>query len=239
MRTHRAKLFMATPKDTKKRAVVLLSGGLDSATVAAWLLADGFEVYALTIDYGQRHVVELKAADIVARELGVKEHLILPIDLGSIGASALTDLSMEVPKAQRVDEPVKADIPVTYVPARNTVFLSLALSFAEARGADVLGIGVNALDYSGYPDCRPEFISAFEELANLATQAGVEGRKFRLFTPLQHLSKVSILLKAHDLGVPVDQTISCYDPSADGTACGLCDSCRLRWQAEKEVGNGV
>ena len=239
MRTHRVKLFMATLKDTKKRAVVLLSGGLDSATVAAWLLKDGFEVYALTVDYGQRNVVELKAAAMVADELGVKEHLVLSINLRLVGASALTDLSIEVPKGLRADEPVAADIPVTYVPARNTVFLSLALSFAEARGADVLGIGVNALDYSGYPDCRPEFISAFECLANLATQAGMEDKPFRLFTPLQHLSKAEVLLKAIELGVPVEKTISCYDPSAEGAPCGLCDSCRLRWQAEEEVGKGV
>ena len=165
--------------------------------------------------------------------IGVLEHKTIDLDLTQIGGSALTDNSIDVPESPTVG------IPVTYVPARNTIFLSYSLAWAEVLEINNIFIGVNAVDYSGYPDCRPEFISAFEELANLATQAGVEGRKFRLFTPLQHLSKVSILLKAHELGVPVDQTISCYDPSADGTACGLCDSCRLRWQAEKEVGNGV
>jgi len=222
---------MATPKDTKKHAVVLLSGGLDSATVAAWLKADGFLIYALSVDYGQRHRVELNAASKMASWVGVEEHLILPMDLRPIGGSALTDPSWSIPKGGQEQDPVAADIPITYVPARNTLFLSLALGFAEARGASVIGIGVNALDYSGYPDCRPEFIAAFETLANLATREGVEGKGFQLWAPLQHMTKVEILQKAEELGVPVEQTISCYDPDASGLACGLCDSCRLRTQA--------
>ena len=190
--SHKPKGFkgMATPKDTKKRAVVLLSGGLDSATVAAWLKADGFQIYALSVDYGQRHRVELEAAQKMASWVGVEEHLVLPLDLRPIGGSALTDISLTVPKGGQEQEPVVADIPITYVPARNTLFLSLALGFAEARKASVIGIGVNALDYSGYPDCRPEFIKAFETLANVATREGVEGQGFRLMTPLQHMTKV-------------------------------------------------
>ncbi len=223
---------MTAQQDTSKRAVVLLSGGLDSATVAAWLKHDGFAVHALTIDYGQRHFAELRAAALIAEAVGVDEHLVMRLDLRAVGGSALTDDTIAVPKGGDPLADVAADIPVTYVPARNTLFLSLALGLAESRGAHMLGIGVNALDYSGYPDCRPEFIEAFGQLANLATREGVEGRPFELFTPLQDMSKVEILVKAHELGVPVDATLSCYDPNASGAACGLCDACRLRQRAE-------
>jgi len=224
-----------------ERAVVLLSGGLDSATVAAWLKQRGFRVHALTIDYGQRHAAELQAAAKVAEAIGVEEHLVQRLDLRAIGGSALTS-DTPVPKADSADAPVHADIPVTYVPARNTLFLSLALGFAEARGAHDLGIGVNALDYSGYPDCRPEFITAFADLANLATREGAEGRPFTLHAPLQELSKREILQLACELGVPIDETLSCYDPRSEavegmGLACGLCDACRLRIQAEQDLAN--
>jgi len=220
-------------KNTKNTAVVLLSGGLDSATVSAKLIADGYEVIALSIDYGQRHVVELAAAQKLARLLGVKEHVVMPMDMNVIGASALTDDRIEVPKDDDANAAVAADIPITYVPARNTIFLSLALALAESRGAHHIGIGVNALDYSGYPDCRPEFIAAFEKLVNLATREGVEGRSIKLLTPLQDLSKVEILQLARKLAVPVDECISCYDPRPK--ACGECDSCRLRIQAEAKL----
>ena len=230
--------------DSAPRAVVLLSGGLDSATVAAWLKEHGYRVHALSIDYGQRHAAELRAASKVAEAIGVEEHLVQSLDLRPIGGSALT-ADIPVPKAKNPLAPVAADIPVTYVPARNTLFLALALGFAEARGAHDLGIGVNALDYSGYPDCRPEFIEAFEGLANLATREGVEGRPFRLHAPLQELGKLEILQLACELGAPIDETLSCYDPiprdAEDGIvgggvrACGHCDSCRLRIRAEAEL----
>ena len=224
---------MERAKDTRKCAVVLLSGGLDSATVTAWLQREGYEVIGLTIDYGQKHRAELQAAIAVATVLEVKEHLIMRLDLRAMGGSALTS-DLEVPKAGDALDEVAADIPVTYVPARNTIFLSLALGLAEARGAHDLGIGVNALDYSGYPDCRPEFVAKFAELANLATREGVEGRPMLLHTPLLDLSKVEILRLAHELEVPVHQTLSCYDPDASGAPCKLCDACRLRIQAEQE-----
>lgn len=224
---------MKGQEDTPKSAVVLLSGGLDSATVAAWLQREGYAVIGLSVDYGQRHRVELEAARCVARELGLEEHLVLPLDLRAIGGSALTS-EVEVPKATSSEASVQADIPVTYVPARNTILLSLALGLAEARGAQAIGIGVNALDYSGYPDCRPEFVAKFAELAQLATREGVEGRPIELLTPLLDLSKLQILQLAYGLSVPVAQTISCYDPDVDGTACRLCDACRLRIQAEAE-----
>lgn len=217
------------------RAVVLLSGGLDSATVAAWLKARGFRVHGLTIDYGQRHVAELRAAADVAQAIGLEEHLVQQLDLRPIGGSALT-ADIPVPKQDDPLAPVAADIPITYVPARNTLFLSLALGYAEARGAHDLGIGVNALDYSGYPDCRPEFIEAFATLANLATREGVEGRPFTLHTPLQDLGKREIFQLACELGVPIDATLSCYDP-IESQACGRCDSCRLRLRAEAELAN--
>lgn len=223
---------MGAGKNTQKSAVVLLSGGLDSATVAAWLQREGYEVIGLSIDYGQRHRVELQAAAKIAAALGLNEHLVMRLDMRVFGASALT-ADIEVPKAGAADAVVEADIPITYVPARNTIFLSLALGLAEARGAHDLGIGVNALDYSGYPDCRPEFVAKFGELANLATREGVEGRPIELHTPLLHLSKLEILQLAHELNVPVASTISCYDPAADGTPCLLCDACRLRTQAEE------
>jgi len=226
---------LPNPKDKAKRAVVLLSGGLDSATVAAELIQDGWRVHALTVDYGQRHAAEIAAAREIAAALGVEEHLVLPVDLAAFGGSALTDLSIAVPKSLDPLAPVEGSIPVTYVPARNLVLLALACSFAEARGAEAVAIGVNALDYSGYPDCRPEFVRAFAEAARLGTRCGVEGAPLRLLTPLQELSKAQILARARALGVPVARTVSCYDPSAAGTACGRCDACRLRARAEREL----
>jgi 7-cyano-7-deazaguanine synthase len=206
------------------RAVVLLSGGLDSYTAAAVARRDGFELYALTIDYGQRHVRELAAARAVAASLQVARHVDLAIDLRPIGGSALTS-AMDVPK----DRPLDArDIPVTYVPARNTIFLSLALGWAEVLGASHIVIGVNALDYSGYPDCRPEFVDAFERLARLATRAGVEGERFSIFAPLINLSKAEIVTLGVSLGLDYGLTHSCYDPRGDGAPCRHCDSCRLR-----------
>lgn len=218
----------------RKPAVVLLSGGLDSATVAAWMAADGFLIHALTLDYGQRQRAELAAAERVASALGVAEHRVVRMDLRAIGGSALTS-GIPVPKAADPLAPVGPGIPVTYVPARNTTFLSLALGMAEARGAQDIGIGVNALDYSGYPDCRPAFIAAFEKLANLGTKAGSEGRAFRIHAPLQDFTKAQILQKARELRVPVELTLSCYDPSPAGAPCGLCDACRLRARAEAEA----
>jgi 7-cyano-7-deazaguanine synthase len=204
-----------------KKAVVLLSGGLDSMVAAATAREQGFSVLALTVNYGQRHSVELDSARRIAAELA-DEHVVLDLDLRRFGGSALT-ADMEVPKSG-----VGNDIPVTYVPARNTVLLSLALAWAEAAGASDLFIGVNALDYSGYPDCRPEFIEAFETLANLATKAGVEGGRIRLHAPLQHMTKADIAREAARLGLDAGLSHSCYDPSPDGAHCGLCDACRLR-----------
>ena len=204
------------------KAVVLVSGGLDSATLLAIARRDGFECYALSFRYGQRHAVELEAAGRVVRDLGAAQHQIMPIDLSGLGGSALTDLNIDVP-----EEPTEG-IPVTYVPARNTVFLSLALAWAEVLGAQDIFIGVNAVDYSGYPDCRPEFIRAFEATANLATKAGVEGRKFTIHTPLIDLSKSAIIEQGIALGVDYAVTVSCYQPSSSGLACGRCDSCRIR-----------
>lgn len=205
-------------------AVVLLSGGLDSYTAAAVARRDGFDLYALTVRYGQRHVQELEAARRVAASLGVKRHLEIDVELSRMGGSALTD-AIDVPKDQPIDPAV---IPVTYVPARNTVFLSLALGWAEVVGATDLVIGVNALDYSGYPDCRPDFIRAFEALARVATKAGVEGASFRVHTPLIALSKAEIVRLGLSLGLDYGLTHSCYDPLPDGGPCGHCDSCRLR-----------
>ena len=226
---------MGTVQDTGSAAVVLLSGGLDSATVAAWLRREGFRVLGLSVDYGQRHRAELEAARRLAPLLGLEEHRILRLDLAAFGGSALTDPALEVPKAAGPLEPVAADIPVTYVPARNLVFLSLATAFAEARGIHDLGLGVNALDYSGYPDCRPEFLEAFLEAVRRGTRAGAEGRRFRIHAPLLHLRKREILELARELGVPVEQTLSCYDPSPAGEPCGRCDACRLRQRAEAET----
>lgn len=207
------------------RAVVLLSGGLDSYTTAAVARRDGFEVYALSFRYGQRHAVELQAAARVAHALGVRRHLVLDLDLSAIGGSALTAPDIEVPRDRPPDA---AGIPATYVPARNTIFLSIALGWAEVLGATDIFIGVNAVDYSGYPDCRPEFIRAFEAMARLATRAGVEGQPLRVRTPLISLSKAGIVRLGTDLGLDYGLTVSCYDPAADGTPCGHCDSCRLR-----------
>ncbi len=205
-------------------AVVLLSGGLDSYTAAAVARRDGFDLFALTVRYGQRHAVELAAARRVAAALGVVRHLEIDVELSRLGGSALT-ADIAVPKDQPIDPAV---IPVTYVPARNTVFLSIALGWAEVVGATDLVIGVNALDYSGYPDCRPEFIRAFEALAAVGTRAGVEGAAFRVHTPLIALSKAEIVRLGLSLGLDYGLTHSCYDPSADGGPCGHCDSCRLR-----------
>ena len=209
------------------RAVVLLSGGLDSATTLAVAREQGYECFALSFDYGQRHARELESAQQIAASLGAARHLTLRLDLRAVGGSALTD-DIKVPKG-RSHEAIGAGIPVTYVPARNTIFLSHALAWAETLGSQDIFIGVNALDYSGYPDCRPEFIEAFERLANLATRAGVEGTsRFRVHTPLIALSKAQIVARANELGVDLSLTWSCYEPEPDGRACGLCDSCLLR-----------
>ncbi len=214
----------------QKKAVVLLSGGLDSATVLAIAKQQGHACHALSFDYGQRHSAELAAARRVAEAMEVLEHKILQLDLGSIGGSALTDMTIDVPEASA------EGIPVTYVPARNTVFLSLALGWAEVLGARDIFIGVNAVDYSGYPDCRPEFIQAFEHLANLATRAGVEGERFHIQAPLIEMSKAEIIRTGMALGVDYALTVSCYQADAGGCACGDCDSCRLRAQGFAEAG---
>lgn len=211
-------------------AVALLSGGLDSMVSAALAREAGFRLLALSVDYNQRHHVELAAARRIARALGAERHVVLPLDLSAFGGSALT-ADIAVPKGG-----VGADIPVTYVPARNTIFLSLALGWAEAAGARDLFIGVNALDYSGYPDCRPEFIAAFEGLAELATKAGVEGQAFRIHAPLQHMTKADIAREAARLGLDAGMSWSCYDPAPGGLHCGLCDSCRLRHKGFEEAG---
>jgi len=216
-------------------AVVLLSGGLDSATALAEARAAGFELYALTISYGQRHAVELEAARRVARSIGVRRHVELAIDLRAFGGSALTS-DLEVPKDWSV-ETMAEGIPITYVPARNTVFLSLALAWAETLGAFDIFIGVNCVDYSGYPDCRPEYLRAFETMANLATRAGVEGRgKFQIHAPLVTLTKDQIIVRGLELGVNYSLTHSCYDPTPEGNACGRCDSCQLRRAAFQRLG---
>jgi 7-cyano-7-deazaguanine synthase len=217
------------------RAVVLLSGGLDSTTTLAVARGQGFEVYALSVDYGQRHRVELDRAAAVAKSLGAAEHKTVRLDLRSIGGSALTG-DIAVPK-ERTDEQIGHGIPVTYVPARNTILLGVALGYAETVGAFDLFIGANVLDYSGYPDCRPEFLAAFETLANLATKAGVEGTgKFRVHAPLLKLTKAEIIREGVRLGVDYSQTLSCYDPDAEGRACGKCDSCQLRRKGFAEAG---
>ena len=221
--------------EEEKPAVVLLSGGLDSATVAAIARRDGFSVHALSVDYGQRHRHELDAARRVAEAVGVRRHAIVSVGLSQFGGSALTD-AIEVPK-DRDDSQIEQGIPITYVPARNTVLLSLALSFAETVGASDLFIGVNAVDYSGYPDCRPEFIAAFARLADLATKAGVEGRShFTIHTPLIDLSKAEIIRRGTQLGVDYGLTHSCYDPDAEGTSCGRCDACHLRRKGFADAG---
>jgi 7-cyano-7-deazaguanine synthase len=212
------------------KAVVLLSGGLDSATAFALAIEQGYACYALSLDYGQRHEAELTAARRIALALGAREHRIIRIGLGEIGGSALTDDAIAVP------ERPGAGIPVTYVPARNTVFLALALGWAEVLGAVDLFLGVNAVDYSGYPDCRPEFIKAFEQLASLATRAGVEGARFHVHAPLIRLSKAEIIREGTRLGVDYGLTVSCYQADAEGRACGACDSCRLRARGFREAG---
>ena len=216
---------------TSSPAVVLLSGGLDSATVLAIARAEGRACYALSFDYGQRHRVELEASARVAKSLGAVEHRIMRMDFGGIGGSALTDTSIPVPETPQIG------IPITYVPARNTVFLALALGWAEVLSAAEIYIGVNAVDYSGYPDCRPAFIAAFEKLANLATKAGVEGTQtFRVRAPLIHFSKADIIRKGTELGVDYALTLSCYQPDTQGRACGRCDACRLRRDGFKVAG---
>ena len=218
------------------RAVVLLSGGLDSYTAAAIAKTEGFELYALTIAYGQRHAREVESARAVARALACARHLELPIDLRAIGGSSLTS-DASVPRDRDLSAAdIPADIPSTYVPARNTIFLSLALAWAEVLEASDIVIGVNALDYSGYPDCRPEFIRAFESLATLATRAGVEGERFRVRTPLINLTKAEIIRRGLALGLDYGLTHSCYDPGPDGAPCGRCDSCALRARGFSEAG---
>jgi 7-cyano-7-deazaguanine synthase len=217
-----------------KGAVVLLSGGMDSTTMLAIAIAEGYETYALSFDYGQSHQIETEAARRVAKSLGAKEHRIAKIDLRVFGGSALTD-NVAVPK-QRSETEIAQGIPVTYVPARNTIFLAYALAWAEVLHADDIFIGVNAIDYSGYPDCRPEFIEAFENLANVGTKAGAEGRRFWIHTPLIKLSKAEIIRKAVELGVDLSLTHSCYDPTREGFACGECDSCLLRLKGFREAG---
>ena len=217
-----------------KRAVVLLSGGLDSATELAIASAEGYETYALSFRYGQRHEHELAAAKRVAKSLAAVEHRIADIDLRVFAGSALTG-DLEVPKARTATE-MASGIPVTYVPARNTIFLSYALAWAEVLAATDIFVGANAVDYSGYPDCRPEFIRAFEQLANLATRAGVEGARFAIQAPLLTLSKAEIIQRGVSLGVDYSLTHSCYDPAEDGRACGSCDSCQLRLKGFREAG---
>ncbi|MCU1329560.1 MAG: exsB protein [Bryobacterales bacterium] len=216
------------------KAVCLLSGGLDSATCLAWARRQGFDVYALSFDYGQRHRIELDAATRLAEAMGAATHRVAKIDLRVFGHSALTD-DIAVPKG-RNEAAMSVDIPITYVPARNTIFLSFALAWAEVLEAGAIVIGVNALDYSGYPDCRPEFIEAFQKMANLATKTGVEGLALRIHTPLIHLSKADIVRLGTELGVPFGLTHSCYDPDATGRPCGQCDSCLLRAKGFAEAG---
>ena len=213
-----------------KKAVVLLSGGLDSATILALARKEGFQCHALSFDYGQRHKGELKAAAAVAAAGGAHEHRVATLGVGFIGGAALTDLGLSVPQTPTTG------IPVTYVPARNTVFLAVALGWAEVLGAHDLFIGVNAVDYSGYPDCRPEYLAAFETLANLATKAGVEGGRFRIRAPLLHLTKAEIIRAGLDLGVDYGLTLSCYAPNDAGRVCGTCDACRLRAKGFAEAG---
>ena len=217
-----------------KRAIVLLSGGIDSSTTLSIALAEGYETYALSFEYGQRHEIEMASARRVADSLGAKEHRIAKIDLRMFGGSALTD-DIDVPR-QRSEKEIGHGIPVTYVPARNTIFLAYALAWAEVISASDIFLGVNAIDYSGYPDCRPEFIEAFENLANLGTKAGVEGKCFQIHTPLIKFSKAEIIRKAVELGVDLSLTHSCYDPTPEGLACGECDSCLLRLKGFREAG---
>lgn len=218
-----------------KRAVVLLSGGLDSSTALAVARKDGFECHALTVSYGQRHEAELQAARNVVLMLSAKSHKVISVPLDAFGGSSLTDKDIPVPKGREPAE-MEQGIPSTYVPARNTVLLSLALAYAETLCAQDVYLGVNAVDYSGYPDCRPEFIRAFEQLANVATKAGVEGAEFHIHAPLISLSKAEIIRLGLELGVDYSLTFTCYDPTADGRACGRCDACQIRSKAFAEVG---
>lgn len=219
----------------EKKAVILSSGGLDSTTVMAIARSEGYEIYSLSFEYGQRHRCEVEAARRIAVLLGARRHLVVKSDFAEIGGSALT-ADIEVPKGRTTAE-MASGIPVTYVPARNTIFLSYALGWAEVLGCEDIFIGVNAVDYSGYPDCRPEYIAAFEKMANLATKAGVEGRqKLTIHTPLINLTKAEIILRGTELGVDYGLTLSCYDPSPKGEACGECDSCRLRRNGFTEAG---
>jgi 7-cyano-7-deazaguanine synthase len=220
---------------SEKRAVVLLSGGLDSATTLAIARSRGFEIYALTVHYGQRHAVEVERAAEVARSLGAAEHRVVPVDLTFAGGSALTDPAIPVPDAPAGEE-IGSSIPPTYVPARNTVLLALGLAWAETLGARDLFVGVNAVDFSGYPDCRLEFLEAFENLARLATRAGAEGTEFRVHAPLLRWKKAEIIRAATDLGVDLSRTISCYAPGPDGRACGRCEACALRARGFRDAG---
>jgi 7-cyano-7-deazaguanine synthase len=213
-----------------KKAVVLLSGGLDSVTALAMAKQEGFECYTLSFDYGQRHEAELNASKKLSKQLGAIEHKVINIDLRSIGGSALTDNNLSVPEQH------EEGIPVTYVPARNTIFLSIALGWAEVLNATAIYVGVNAVDYSGYPDCRPEFVSAFETLANLATKAGVEGNKLKVEAPLMKMNKAEIIKKGTELGIDYSQTVSCYQANGEGRACGKCDSCRFRKLGFEQAG---
>ena len=223
-------MFLA-PANPDAAAIILLSGGLDSMVAGGLARAAGYRLFALTIDYNQRHRVELQAAARVAAMLGVERHIVLPLDLSQFGGSALTDTMIAVPKTG-----VAPGIPATYVPARNTIFLSVALGWAEAVGARDLVIGINALDYSGYPDCRPDFVTAFEAMARQATKAGVEGDAFRVHAPLVEMTKADIAREAARLGLDVAQSWSCYDPAPDGRPCGRCDSCELRAKGFAEAG---
>ncbi len=220
---------------SRKKAVVLSSGGIDSTTVMAIAKTEGYELYSLSFRYGQRHAIELDAARKIAQVFKVKEHLVIDIDLGKIGGSALTD-NIDVPK-KRSGEEISKEIPITYVPARNTIFLSYALAWAEVLGIADIFIGANTIDYSGYPDCRPEYIEAFEKMANLATKSSVEGTiKIKIRTPVIRMTKAEIITRGSALGVDYSMTHSCYDPSPEGKACGFCDSCQLRKKGFKEAG---
>lgn len=217
----------------KKKAVVLLSGGVDSSTVLAIAKSEGFEIYAISFRYGQRHSFELNSAKKIADSLGAKKHLVIDVGLDKIGGSSLTD-EIDVPKNRNMHD--SEEIPITYVPARNTIFLSLALGWAETLGACDIFIGATAVDYSGYPDCRPEFIHAFEQVATLGTKIGVEGNRIKIHSPLIKMSKANIIRKGVELGVDYSKTLSCYDPSPEGKACGACDSCILRKKGFEEAG---
>ena len=219
---------MSSPQPAPQRAVVLLSGGLDSATVLAMAHEQHFETYALSFDYGQRHRSELQAAARIAAALGAKEHRVVTLDLTGWGGSALTDKNIAVPVASAAPSASASAIPITYVPARNTIFLSLALAWAETLNAPNIFAGMNAVDYSGYPDCRPDYIAAYQTMARLATRAGVEGAQLLIHTPIIHMSKADIVREGTRLGVDYGLTVSCYQADADGSACGVCDSCRLR-----------